>query len=275
MMKRIKNGVLSVLVVTLGFAAAQAADYNGDLIIGFTAEVGTDLEYDLGSASSITNGQTWNLNSLLASFELATVKWGVIGSDANAGYAYATKATGTPETLNEARWASQDLAINSIYSLFHDSGPGKSVQPPSNLANSWNQQTVVGPLTSNYKNVYLNPNTAGLASINIYRIFLNNSAPTLFGAFSLAANGVVTFTTPSSAPPAPKLAITRSGNTSSISFVSSNSATYKLYFTNSTGLGDYLTNWPSLAGTITGDGATKTFTDTTTATNRFYRVNAY
>ena len=60
-----------------------------------------------------------------------------------------------------------------------------------------------------------------------------------------------------------------------ISFVSSNTATYKLFFTNSDGLSAPIVTWPSLQGTIAGDGSTKTFTDTTTDADRVYRVSAH
>jgi hypothetical protein len=60
-----------------------------------------------------------------------------------------------------------------------------------------------------------------------------------------------------------------------ISFVTSNAVTYKLFFTNSSGLTAPVTNWPSLPGTITGDGTTKSFTDTTTDAGRVYRVGAH
>ncbi len=75
-------------------------------------------------------------------------------------------------------------------------------------------------------------------------------------------------------PPAPILSISRAGNANSISFVSSNTATYKLYFTNAAGLTAPVSSWPSLPGTITGNGSTASFQDTTTELDRFYRVQA-
>lgn len=101
------------------------------------------------------------------------------------------------------------------------------------------------------------------------------------GYFDLATNGVMTFTrssgivTPPPPPPAPTLAATRSGNTTTISFGTTNGATYTLYYTNAGGVTKPVATWPSMAGTVTGNGSTKQFTDTTTDTNRFYRVGAH
>jgi hypothetical protein len=68
------------------------------------------------------------------------------------------------------------------------------------------------------------------------------------------------------------LNIARTNNVSTISFASSSSVTYKLFFTNSAGLGTAVSHWPSQSGTISGDGTTKSFQDSTTDPMRFYRV---
>ena len=273
MIKKIKLAL--VLATGLAVISTRAASYmEGELVIGFTAQVGNDFEYNLGSASAITNGQTWNLSSQLTGIDLVTVKWGVIGSSSTPETAWTTKPTGTPVTITSTKWNKQNLAISSIYGLFTSSGAGASVAPSSTLANSWNQQTIVSSLSTSYRVAYQNPNVTGLAANKLYLTLSDSSAPTLVGTFSLAANGVVTFTAASSAPPAPTLNISRVGSVSSISFLSANSATYTLLYTNSTGLTAPVTTWPVLAGTITGDGTTKTFTDTTAATERFYKVKA-
>jgi hypothetical protein len=94
------------------------------------------------------------------------------------------------------------------------------------------------------------------------------------GYFELKSNGTMTFTRDvASTTPAPvALNIARTNDVSTISFVSSSSVTYTLAFTNSTGLGAPVSNWPALPATIAGDGTTKSFQDTTTDPMRFYRV---
>jgi hypothetical protein len=84
----------------------------------------------------------------------------------------------------------------------------------------------------------------------------------------------MTFTrqTATTTPAAVTLSVARTNNVSTISFGSSSSVTYTLFFTNSAGSGAPVSTWPSLPGTIIGDGTTKSFQDTTTDPMRFYRV---
>jgi hypothetical protein len=98
------------------------------------------------------------------------------------------------------------------------------------------------------------------------------------GYFQFNTDGSLAFTRASGTtppPPSPALTITRTGNANAISFTSTANATYKLYYTNSAGLSVATTNWPSLPGTITGDGTTKSFLDTTSDSMRFYRATAH
>jgi len=94
------------------------------------------------------------------------------------------------------------------------------------------------------------------------------------GYFEFNPSGTMTFTreAASTAPAPVTLTIARTNNVSTISFGSASSVTYKLCFTNSAGLGSAVSTWPSLPGTISGDGTTKSFQDTTTDPVRFYRV---
>lgn len=96
------------------------------------------------------------------------------------------------------------------------------------------------------------------------------------GYFQLNPDGTMTFTRASvnNTPPAPILKITRSGNVNTISFGTTNGATYTLYLTNSAGLAQHISTWPT-NGTLTGDGNTNSFMDTTTDSNRFYSVGAH
>ena len=73
-------------------------------------------------------------------------------------------------------------------------------------------------------------------------------------------------------PPPSMLSLARTGNSSTISFISSNAVTYRLFYTNSGGLSAPVTSWPSLPGTITGDGTIKSFSDSTADADRVYRV---
>jgi len=100
----------------------------------------------------------------------------------------------------------------------------------------------------------------------------------LVGSFQLTPDGKMTFTrastvAPPSPPPPTVLSLSRTANITTISFATTNGATYTLYYTNAAGLGQSVTTWPAASTTITGDGSIKSFADTTTDPDRFYRVS--
>jgi len=194
-----KKQIRAVLLAAAAFAAAstQAATYSGDLLIGFTSQSGNDFIYDLGQASALTSGQTFNLSSALAGFNLTTVHWGVIGDKNVGGIRTAWTTTGglAPSPIpSTAAWGTLDTATKSIYQNFPLGGSGDSFSISASDDNSWNQQTINGSLTTQYHNVYGDPNNIGLGSDNFYSLIANGSAPSLLGNFSLGANGTVTFT---------------------------------------------------------------------------------
>jgi hypothetical protein len=96
------------------------------------------------------------------------------------------------------------------------------------------------------------------------------------GYFELDPVGTLSFVAAGgvSTPPAPVLSITYNNNVSAISFSSAFGATYTLYYKNAAGL---LTpgGWSSSPATLTGNGSTLSFQDSTTDPNRFYRVGAH
>ena len=282
MIRIVKVALLATATgIVLNSSQAQTV-YNNDLLIGFTKQSGNDLIYDLGAASSLTNGQTWNLASLLSGYTLATVNWGVIG-DSKVGtlrYAWTTTDGTTPISLPSASaWGKLDTATKSIYQNMPAAGVGQSVSIATSDDNSWINQTIDGNLATSYINVYGNPNVVGLTSDSFYSMIATNQPPQLAGKFTLAANGVVTFNTVANIPPAPTiLSIMRVGTTTTVFFTTTNIYTYSLYFTNSSGLATSVTNWPksvtTVAGPGSGIGATNSITDATTDATRFYRVGA-
>jgi hypothetical protein len=198
--RRMKKQIRAVLLGAALAATAQthAATYTGDLLLGFTSQSGNDFIYDLGQASSLFSGETFNLSSPLAGFNLSTVHWGVIGDKNVLGTRTAWTTTGglAPSSVpSTAAWGTLDTATKSVYQNFPLGGAGDSFSISASDDNSWNQQTINGSLTTQYHNVYGDPNVIGLGSDNFYSLVANGSAPTLLGNFSLSANGVVTFAT--------------------------------------------------------------------------------
>lgn len=277
MTRKFKPLLALVSVIAL-VGTTRAATYNSDLVIGFTDSVGNDKMYDLGAPTAITNGQQWNLASLVAGFNLNNVNWGVVGAATVGGTtrtAWVTTGGTVPQLIpSSAAWSKINTAISTMYALFPAAGAGQSVAISPIDPSSWNQETLFGGGALQYHNVYQNPNVVGLTCASYYRVVSPNVPPALVGNFCLAANGVLIFTVASSAPPPPTLSISRVGSVNTISFLGSNTVTYALAYTNSSGLTAPLSSWPTMPGSILGNNSTTNFIDTTTAPHRFYRVRA-
>jgi hypothetical protein len=271
------NALALALTLTVFGDSAHAATYNGDLLVGFTDSVSSDLIYDLGAASSITNGQQWNLSSLLTSFNLAGVNWGVVGtarvSSGPTSWITTTGISPLP-VLSNALWVRINNAIMAMYSSFASAGAGQNVRISPLDDNSWNQQAINGTLTTQYHNVYQDPDVLGTNCASFYSAISSNLPPAFLGSFCLSPSGILTFTVPSAGPPQPTLQIARTGNTSTIAFYGTNNVTYTLYYTNNSGLSTPTASWPSLPGTISGNNSTTNFTDASADPDRFYRVKA-
>ncbi|HLP76159.1 MAG TPA: hypothetical protein VK327_04510, partial [Candidatus Paceibacterota bacterium] len=194
-MKKQLKAMLLVAVTGAAASTAQAAIYNGDLLIGFTAQSGNDFIYDLGSASSLVNGQTWDFSAFLAGFNLNTVSWGVIGDKSGSPRVAWTTTGGTiPATLSgNADWATLDTPTKSIYSNFGTAGAGQSLSISANDDNSWNQQTINGALNTQYHNAYGDPNVTGLGADSFFTVAANGADPVQLGSFSLGANGTLSY----------------------------------------------------------------------------------
>ncbi|HTB84929.1 MAG TPA: hypothetical protein VK742_14835 [Candidatus Sulfotelmatobacter sp.] len=116
-------------------------------------------------------------------------------------------------------------------------------------------------------------NVEGVApgSFGFLAVTTNSATPvrdTYLGTFKITAPGVLTFT---AGPPQPHVtAITRSGNTSTVSFSTVLSGSYGLVYTNV--LGGSVTNWPAVGGSLVGDGNTNSLTHTASGSAGFYGV---
>ena len=191
------NPYKAALLAALGLAGAvtaQAATYTGDLLIGFTTQSGNDTVVDLGATSSLFDGETWDLSSLLGSYNLGTINWGVLGDKNSAGVRTAWSTDLNGPLANASAWGQLDTATKSIYSNFGTAGAGQSLVIAATDDNSWNQQTINGALPTQYHNVWGNPNSIGLGSETLYSMVANGSDPVALGSFALGSNGSVLFT---------------------------------------------------------------------------------
>ncbi|MEI6565652.1 MAG: hypothetical protein WCR20_03175 [Verrucomicrobiota bacterium] len=273
MSKQITTSMLALALGATGYSCL-AATYNGDLVIGFTSGVGSDLVYDLGSGASLVDGQQWTLTPQLSAFTLSAVNWGIAGCATVGGVrtAWVTSPGGEPPLIpNTSAWGKMSTAVSSIYGTFVTAGAGQYVTVLPSDENSWNQQTINGSLPTQFYNVYENPNFVGTTCASFYRVASPNVAPVLLGTFCLGSNSILTFHTVSTAKPAPKLSIGRSGTVTTISFASTNGAAYTLCATNNAGLGTPTAIWP-VVGTTNGNNSTIGFKETNSSPNRVYRV---
>lgn len=152
-----------------------------------------------------------------------------------------------------------------------DATSGLLANMPSTIENTTPASFTAAVRSDLYQSVpngYADPNSGTTSGAAYY-----------VGYFTFNPDGTLTFTRASGTvppPPAPQITqITRAGNTSTISFTTvGGSYTYSLHYTNAAGLAAPVSSWPVAANTVTGDGAVKSLSDTTTDAGRLYRVSA-
>ena len=206
MRKSLKAALLAVLGLASVTATMAGVSYNGDLMVGFTIGSGYDLVYDIGSQSSITNGQTWNLSSALTgaglNSSLSTVQWGVVGSGTLGNHnvhVWTTSASGAGPvdsgTFNNIRPAVASLMAND----FTTAGLGNYGITNYGLTFSWyseTAQTVANGLSGTaFAAIDLNPNRTGLGAIAFYDQNTGIVTVQQLGNFTLNSSGVLTYNT--------------------------------------------------------------------------------
>jgi hypothetical protein len=104
-----------------------------------------------------------------------------------------------------------------------------------------------------------------------------NGSAYYIGYFTFNTNGTIVFTraTGTVTPPPPTLTITTIGGLNTISFGTTNGATYSLIYTNLAGVTTARSNWFTLGSPIIGTGGTTNFTDSANTSGRVYSVTAH
>ena len=193
-MKTICKAALLAALGLAGVTAADAVTYTGDLLVGLTTQSGNDLVYDLGSDSSLVNGQTWDLTSALSAAGLSTssssLAWGVVGSKTVSG----TKTVWltdviTPEAIDNGEYANISADVSTLVNNdFTAVGAGNYATPAYGVAYSWYYETDQGANQSSvFSSDYTDPNLSGTGSIAFYSSTASGIVADL-GSFSLSGS---------------------------------------------------------------------------------------
>ncbi|HWX20857.1 MAG TPA: hypothetical protein VN578_13240 [Candidatus Binatia bacterium] len=142
----------------LAFATSvQAQNYvNGDLLVGFTGG-SSDFIYDLGQASSLTFGQTWNVGAGRGT------QFGVVGAQSTGKFIYATSANGAENGFNPtALYNTASSNVRTISGQPTALTLGTSRTPAPSDTTSWTYQTAqaAGSPGNTFQNNFFNPNVA-------------------------------------------------------------------------------------------------------------------
>jgi hypothetical protein len=305
-----KNSVKAAFVaMTMSVATAQAqfTPSADELLLGFTIPSSTgDLIIDLGLPSKVGVGGTnvvdlnangsvglsasalkTQLNSLYGSMN--TLSWGVVGSHFsnthNAAIYFTVLHDAAPHS-KPGSFGGPNAAISTAGDAIV-SGNQAVVDPTQQTGQSWSEAIAPGPKVYSFTTTFgASPNLTTPATFasgtnhiiaDLYYTAVNLTNVVLEGSLTLGSDGSFTFTPASKTtpPPAPMASISHGGDTITVSFSTVNGAVYSLHFTNNAGLLQPVSNWAVSGNTITGNGQTASFTDTTSATDRVYRVGVH
>jgi hypothetical protein len=146
-------------------ASAQAQYVNGDLLVGFTGG-SQDFIYDIGQASSLTLGHTWNVGANLGT------QFGILGAQSTGRHIYATSF----DNVNENSFSPAGLFPNARADITTIAGgltAGNSRTTTSTAADwttGWTYQTAqaAGTPGNTFQNDYFNPNVSVSSRAYLY-----------------------------------------------------------------------------------------------------------
>lgn len=304
-MKRILTTTLAALALLVSLPDARAWTYSDrDVLLVFRESGFNDVEFDLGNVNQFTNlasGTTitvsgWSRNLVTNTFgaDLTGVSVILAGTTPTIGQYDPSEASwltsGDPTAvayqLTQSQWQSRLWStINSIgtrpviYQVAASGANGYKIDPggSSKLASYDNIVTANGQNSASI--AQLGGNSAftveGVtpASFGFWQISPNATVPKpaaiYLGTFNITAAGVLTYT--AGAPKPSALGVVRGGGVNTVTFTTAVGGNYWLLYTNRiTSLSS--TNWPVVAGPLTGDGNNNSLTHSTTNTVGFYQV---
>ena len=291
-----------LLVLLAASAANSTSAFNyadSDLVLVFRRDGFNDAEFDLGSVTNYlgkANGtkltvSNWDLAAVRANFNnsLASVKFLLFA------------ATSFTDPLRRAWITSAVLDPNPLPTDLSGSGWSQlrsklsfvGTEATAITGTNATQMYIVAPgVDSSYSFIVsdggqVDASTVGglapfaveaenPATLLFYELKISNASvkppAAVIGSFALEATGALTFTAgplQTMVPQPQILGIVRSGSTSTISFTTVGGARYRLRFTAVLGGA-----WTTLPTVVTGDGSTKTITDTASGPQGFYSIEA-
>lgn len=191
-----KSSYKLALLAALGLASVSAVQaqnaVSGDLIVGVYQPGAANTEVvDLGAATSLTDGETWNLSSALSGAGItlsSTAMFGVAG-DVNNGDStslfYSTfGASNTHKIASFSAWNSRDTALTTV-------PLGSEV---TGSATAWDQE--VQPVNSGTLGAALgyNIDEPVTGAVQFWSTEANNASPAKDGTFTLnTATDVLTY----------------------------------------------------------------------------------
>jgi hypothetical protein len=194
---KLKYKTLLVTAVLSAAVSAQAA-YTGDLLVGFYKNgVANTFVYDIGSFSSLYNGEQWSLGTQLtgAGFAAGTpgsgASFGVVGYNNGSQTIYSTLDPSTP--MPDTTFISFDTTKVGINTLGANQG---AVSIAAGGGADWNSETISGTGATTFVQNFQNPNAGQPDVATLYALATDGSAgQTAFLNFSLASDGTLTYGT--------------------------------------------------------------------------------
>ncbi len=294
-MKRIILTSLAALTL-LATQPARAWTYiDGDLLLVFRASQHKDVEFDLGSVTTLlgqTNGYTttitgWDTSLVTTEFgtDLTGVKVVLLATGGSTNWLSSAEPNTTAYNVSSQGADILHGAINAI-----GTRPLNPIKIPVAADNAYAIDPGGQYAASSYDYIAKGagsvtgiPKFGGRASFTVEQTipgFLDfwqvesttnpNLPPDkLIGTFTIDTNGVLTFI----AGPRPSniIAVNRSGNVSAVQFTTTVGNTYSLSYANA--LGDPAATWPVDGTVLIGNGKANTINRTNNANAEFYRVN--
>ena len=291
---------LSLCAAGVVHTASAFTYFDSDLLLVFRKDGFNDVEFNLGSVSNYLGKavgtkltvSNWDTNLVRATYNnsLASVKFLLVAATSatdSSRRIWSTSAQLNPATpptdLSGSRWGQLRSKLSFVGTEATNITAGSASQSYVVASSDLSSYTYIvsdGGQVDAATIAGLEPfpvETENPATLLFYELKISNlsvkPAAALIGSFSLESSGALTFTAgPLSSPlPQPRItSITRAGSVSTISFTTTNNASYRLRYTADLATGA----WTTLPTVVAGDGANKTLTDNTSGPQRFYTVEA-